>query len=188
MSTPDPTPESNPLCGADPLARALAKLRPVPAGVDTNRLLFEAGQVARDRELAFWRWVSIAQFALMATFACVAAVVLVKLASTPPQVQVVQVEVPPKPEPAPPRPAPDPAYAPAGGFVHAAPDPDALAEYLRVRHDVLAAGLGLLPDHKPRPTDPVSADELERSLNLPSGVFTVPQWQPRKPRSEPDSP
>ena len=91
------------------------------------------------------------------------------------------------PEPAPPpRPTPDPAYAPGGGFVHAAPDPDALAEYLRIRHDVLTAGLGLLPDHKPQPTAPVSADELERSLNLPPGVLAVPQWQPRKPRSEPE--
>ncbi|HET6574891.1 MAG TPA: hypothetical protein VFG68_14895 [Fimbriiglobus sp.] len=192
MTTPDPTPESNPLCGADPLARALAALRPGPAGVDTTRLLFEAGRVARDRELAFWRWVSIAQFALMATFGCVAAVVLVKLANTPPLVQVVYVEVPPKPEPAPPpRPAPDPdpGYAPASGFASAAPDPDALAEYLRVRQDVLTAGLGLLPDHQPRPTTaPASADELERSLNLPPGVLAVPQWQPRKPRTEPDVP
>ena len=189
--TNDPIPD-NPLCGADPLARALAKLRPAPPGMDTNRLLFEAGQVARDREVAFWRWASIAQFALMATFGCVAAVVLVKLANTPPLVQVIELEVPPKPEPAPPpriAPEPDPAYAPAGGFVHTTPDPDALAEYLRIRQDVLTAGLGLLPDHKPRPTPaPVNTDELERSLNLPPGVLAVPQWRRPKPAPEPDSP
>lgn len=193
MTQPDPTPESNPLCGADPLARALAKLRPAPAGVDADRLLFEAGRVARDRDVAFWRRVSLAQFALMATFGCVAVVLLVKLATTPPQVQIVrvEVEVPQKPEEAPPpRTAPQtpPAYPPAGGFAADAPDPAALAEYLRIRHDVLTAGLGLLPDHRPRPTPPVSADELERSLNLPRGVLAVPQWQPRKPRAEPDSP
>jgi hypothetical protein len=190
MSAPDPTPD-NPLCGGDPLARALAKLRPAPAGMDTNRLLFEAGQVARDRDVAFWRRVSLAQFALMATFGCVAAVLVVKLVTTPSsEVQIVYVEVPPTPEEAPPpRTAPEaPAYPPGGGFVKA-PDPDALAEYLRIRHDVLTAGLGLLPDHKPRPTVPVSADKLERELNLPPGVLAVPPWQPRKsPAPEPDGP
>jgi hypothetical protein len=191
MTTPEPTPESNPLCGADPLARALAKLRPAPAGMDANRLLFEAGQVARDRDVAFWRRVSLAQFALMATFGCVAAVLVVKLATTPPQVQIVRVEieVPQKPEEAPsPRIAPETpsVYPPAGGYAGKTPDPDALAEYLRIRHDVLTAGLGLLPDHKPRPTAPASADELERSLNLPPGVLAIPQWQPRKPRPEPE--
>jgi hypothetical protein len=194
MTRPDPTPESDPLCGGDPLARALAKLRPAPAGMDANRLLFEAGQVARDRDVAFWRRVSLAQFALMATFGCVAAVLVVKLVTTPPQVQIVrvEVEVPQKPEEAPPpRTAPQtpPAYPSAGGFVANAPDPDALAEYLRIRHDVLTAGLGLLPDHKSRPTaPPASADELERSLNLPSGVLAVPQWQRPKPKTEPDGP
>jgi hypothetical protein len=192
MTQPEPTPESNPLCGGDPLARALAKLRPVPAGMDTNRLLFEAGQVARDRDVAFWRRVSLAQFALMATFGCVAAVLVVKLVTTPPEVQIhYVVEVPQTPEEAPPPRAASeetPVYPPGGGFVAATPDPDALAEYLRIRQDVLTAGLGLLPDHKPRPAAPVSADELERSLNLPSGVLAVPQWQPRKPRSEPEEP
>ena len=128
MTTPEPTPESNPLCGADPLARALAKLRPAPAGMDANRLLFEAGQVARDRDVAFWRRVSLAQFALMATFGCVAAVLVVKLATTPPQVQIVRVEieVPQKPEEAPsPRIAPETpsVYPPAGGFAGNDPGP-----------------------------------------------------------------
>jgi hypothetical protein len=185
--TNDQNPD-NPLCGADPLARALAKLRPAPTGMDTNRLLFEAGQVARDRDVTFWRRVSLAQFALMATVGCVAAVLLVKLASTPPQIQVVHFTVQPPPEEIPPpRTAPEPpVYAPGNGFVGKAPDPDTLAEYLRVRHEVLTAGLGLLPDYKPRPADPVNPDELERSLNLPPGVLAIPQWQTRKPRPEPE--
>jgi hypothetical protein len=186
MTNPDPSPE-NPLCGADPLARALARLRPTPAGMDLNHLLFEAGRVARDREVAFWRWVSVAQFALMATFGCVAAVLIVQQTSTPPPVQVVrvEVEVPPKPEEAPPpRPVVEPAYVPSGPFAGTAPNPDAVAEYLRIRHDVLTAGLGLLPDHKPRPGGTTSTDELERSLDLPRGVFAIPQWQPRRPEPE----
>ncbi len=194
MTHPDPTPESNPLCGADPLARSLAKLRPAPAGVDANRLLFEAGRVARDRDVAFWRRASLAQFVLMVAFGCAATVFLVRQANTPPQVEYVRVEVPSEP-PAPPpdrpevaplpRTAPDlpPGYPPAGLIAadRTATDPDALAEYLRIRREVLTAGLGLLPDARPQPTAPVSTDELERSLGLPPKALGVPQWQPRKP-------
>jgi hypothetical protein len=195
--TNDQTPD-NPLCGADPLARALARLRPAPTGVDTNRLLFEAGQAARDRSVAVWRRAFLTLVVVLVAFGCLATVHLVRLdqldQTAAPQVveRIVYVERPAAdgPEPAPPpRVAPEPpAYPPAGGFAGKTPDPDALAEYLRIRQDVLTAGLGLLPDHKPRPADPVSADELERSLNLPRGVLAVPQWQPRKPRSEPDEP
>src|SRR5947208_1070626 len=94
MTHPEPTPEADPLCGGDPLARDLAKLRPAPAGVDVNRLLFEAGRVARDRDVAFWRRASLAQLVLLLAFGCAATVFLVYLANTPTPVEVVRIEVP----------------------------------------------------------------------------------------------
>jgi hypothetical protein len=67
------------------------------------------------------------------------------------------------------------------------PVPVDVAEYLRVRHEVLTAGLGLIPDHRPRSAPPVSPDELERSLNLPPGVLTAP-YLVRPSRPKPESP
>jgi hypothetical protein len=199
MTPPDPTPEPDPLCVGDPLARALAKLRPAPAAMDTNRLLFEAGRVARDRDVAFWRRVTLAQFVALFTFGCLAVIHLARLDALdrqagPPQVveRVVYLPPPAGPEVAPPpRPAPErhPAdYPPPAVFAQHGPDADALAEYLRVRQEVLTAGLGLLPDPGPRPAAPVSADELERSLNLPRGVLAAPHWRPYRPPTPPPDP
>lgn len=79
-----------------------------------------------------------------------------------------------------PRPAPA-AYPPAEQFAAHGPDPERLAEYLRVRREVLTAGLGLLPDARPRPAAPVNPAELEKSLGLPPGVLAAPQWRAGKP-------
>src|SRR5262249_25831922 len=99
MTHPEPTPDPNPLCGGDPLARALARLRPAPTPLDANRLLFEAGQVARDRDVALWRRLSLAQFVLLFAVGCVAAVYFAHLGATDgqsPRVQdrIVYVKLP----------------------------------------------------------------------------------------------
>jgi hypothetical protein len=67
------------------------------------------------------------------------------------------------------------------------PLPDNVSEYLRIRHEVLTAGLGLIPDHRPRSIPTVTPDELERSLNLPPGVLTAPYFV-RPPKPAPDLP
>ncbi len=42
MAVREPDPVTDPLCDGDPLARALAKLRPAQTGLDAQRLLFLA--------------------------------------------------------------------------------------------------------------------------------------------------
>ncbi len=209
MNPPEPTPDPDPLCDADPLARALAKLRPAPAGLDPQKLLFQAGQAARDRTVAFWRRAFLAQVAVLALIGCLGTVQFIRMAEiedrlTNPQVveRVVYVDRQPSqvpgpgeqvPEPAPPpRPAEEslpPGYQSTGPFARQGPDPDDLARYLRTRREVLTAGLGVLPDARPRPAAPVNPADLEKSLDLPPGVLAVPQWQPPKPpRLGPENP
>jgi hypothetical protein len=190
------THENDPLCDADPLARALAKLRPAPARVDARNLLFLAGQAARDRTVTFWRRAFMAQMVVLVVVGCLAVLHFVQLDAieqqAPPTVRerIVYVdrrtgERISKPEEAPP---PRPAssdYAPAPELAHQTPNAADLGEYLRVRREVLTAGLGLLPDTIRAPAAPASPAELERSLNLPPGVLTAPyRVPPPKPKTE----
>src|ERR1700752_26479 len=68
MAAREPDPVTDPLCDADPLARALAKLRPAQTGLDAQKLLFLAGQAERDRSVSFWRRVCVAQLAALVMF------------------------------------------------------------------------------------------------------------------------
>ena len=196
MPTPPPEPESNPLCGADPLARALARLQPAPAGVDGQKLLFLAGQAARDRTVALWRRLFLGQCVVLVAVGCAAVLHFTRLDAMDPGARSTnQTNVrPPSPAPPAPRDVPPPGpqeppeepsspSAPPAVYTKADAPPDDLAEYLRVRREVLTAGLGLLPDSKPRPAAPVSPAELERSLYLPPGVLTAPYRapEPKKP-------
>lgn len=187
---PTPEPESNPLCGADPLARALARLQPMPAGVDGQKLLFLAGQAARDRSVHLWQRLFLGQCVVLVAVGCAAVLHFARLDATEPASRDAnQPDVRPKAPSAPPRelPAPPPGEspeepsppsAPPAVFTKADAPPDDLAEYLRMRREVLTAGLGLLRDTKPQPAAPVSPAELEKSLYLPPGVLTAPYRAP----------
>jgi hypothetical protein len=188
--TPVPEPESNPLCGADPLARALARLQPAPAGVDGQKLLFLAGQAARDRAVALWRRLFAAQFVLLLAVGGAAVYYAQAGATVPADPGSRATNGTPTP-PVAKQPAPEPQETPEEPSTPSAPPvytkseakPDDLAEYLRTRREVLTAGLGLLPDTKPQPAAPVSPAELEKSLYLPPGVLTAPYRapEPKKP-------
>ena len=189
---PDSDPELSPLCDADPLARALAKLRPAPAAVDPARVAFLAGQASRAADAGFWKRAFAAQCALTGGLA--AALTWFVVTSTAPQARTVAQPTPvpkvapPAPEPAPPpRAAPEPYPEPVE--LTAAPAPantDELGEYLRVRREVLAAGLGVLPQATARPLPPVSPTELEKSLQLPPGVLAYPLATPPRPKAPPE--
>jgi hypothetical protein len=58
MNTPNNNPP-NPPNAPDPLAVALSKLDPAPHGFEWNQLMFAAGQASKQRELNFWRIVSL---------------------------------------------------------------------------------------------------------------------------------
>ena len=196
MPTPPPEPDANPLCGADPLARALARLQPAPAGVDGQKLLFLAGQAARDRTVALWRRLFLGQCVVLVAVGCAAVLHFARLdAMDRDDRSTNKVEArPPSPAPAPqdlPPPAPEgtseepPAPPVPPVYTKSDAPPDDLADYLRTRREVLTAGLGLLPDTKPQPAAPVSPSELERSLYLPPGVLTAPYRAP-EPKKTPE--
>ncbi|MGL4422206.1 MAG: hypothetical protein ACRCZF_16170 [Gemmataceae bacterium] len=51
--------------GTDPLARALAKLEPQPAGLNREALLFAAGRAATNDSLRFWKRLCLVQAMLV---------------------------------------------------------------------------------------------------------------------------
>lgn len=146
LNRPPPAP------GPDPLAAALAELRPAPPALNRDRLMFAAG-AASQRPVARL-WMLTAGFLAAMGFA---AGIYVRPAT------VVYVETPPSAGP-PARPAETPPSA-VEPFVprpeersyprDLKPEPadrDA-ARWLRLRNDVLAGGLGTLPDAG-RPSGP----------------------------------
>jgi hypothetical protein len=186
-SRPPLTPDVGP---TDPLARALAALRPAHPGLDERVLLYRAGQAAAGRELSMWRWVVALQFGLLLLVGGGAAVLFARLDAldrmTPaPVAQPAPGRVPdprpPGPEAAPP-PPPAPSPTPAAEFAGPGVVVDELADYLRQRREVMTAGLGVLPDTGPRPANRTGVAEVEMSLGLPPGVLAAP-YRPNPPKS-----
>ncbi len=186
---PDTEPEMNELCDGDPLARALARLKPAPTMLGGTQLIYLAGQAARERAVAFWRRLFVAQSAVLvavvgtSTFYFLAAS---KRESQPPQVveRTIVQPVPVIPEDAPMPRTVEPVSGPSGEqylSYRPAGNRDDLLEYLRIRHEVLTAGLGVLPGANAAPSRPVSFGELEKSLNLPPGVLAAPYRVPPPP-------
>jgi len=184
---PDSDPEVNELCDGDPLARALAKLQPMPTALGGTQLIYLAGQAARERTVAFWRRAFLAQTAVLAAVGGFAAWQFLQPAQTNERQQLVYREADkPLVEEAPMPRDSEPLSGPSGEFHigHRPPGQrDDLAEYLRIRKEVMTAGLGLLPDAKSATTRPVNPTEFEKSLNLPPGVLTAPYRLP--PPAEP---
>lgn len=180
---PEDRPPMTEICDADPLAKALAKLRPAGVTVDVSALLYQAGQASREGSVRFWKracaiTVGLAACALVAVYSSSSG----PTTTSVPQEQApesrgfsVQLRAPnaeatrlsePKAEP-----------EPAGR-----PEMDELGEYLRVQREVLAVGLDALPTHAPQTSTPtLSAADLGRTWNLPPEVLAAPYFQlPKK--------
>jgi hypothetical protein len=169
----------------DPLAAALARLRPAPAAVEKPAFLFRAGQASRDAVVRRWQAV-----AALTTLALVASLgygyvrfteLLHQLETTHAQLrEVAAASAPidpstlPASTPAPvfevpaaaPTPEPTPYYEPD-------PTPEELAVALRQRNEILTAGLTLLP-----PAAPPSGTVIRHHGG---GVLAVPPHEPKKP-------
>jgi hypothetical protein len=63
-------------------------------------------------------------------------------------------------------------------------DPGERVRGLRLRNDILTAGLGMIPSTaRPEATGHATLAELERSLGLPAGTFAVPVYD-QKPKQD----
>lgn len=77
---------------------------------------------------------------------------------------------------------PTPQPPPRSGEGEKTASPRDVAAALRLRRDILTAGLGLIPDARPAiPDTPSPSGEWDRHWGLPSGVLTTPKIEPRKP-------
>lgn len=196
MSDPRLPPDDpdGPLCGGDPLARALARLAPAPADLATPAFLFAAGRAAEGRRVAFWQRLCLGQTALGCAGAALVAAWAASPADRPGErvpvsgvvaVSPAGVELAPSPrEVFPPSTVP---VEPTGFAVKPTGDEPTLEErirWLRLRNDVLAAGLTMLPEAVPPPRPP---DGFEDLPVLGRGVFaTPPRPTPPPPVPEDD--
>lgn len=196
------------LCGGDPLARALARLAPAPTGLATPAFLFEAGRASQAPAVTFWRRVCLGQTALVG---CGAVLLAVWGATPGPPHELASRAAAPTPEKlrdttradaratapqaAESAPPPREVLTPLGGTAEATgfavrtpadePSVEERARWLRLRNDVLAGGLGVLPT--PAPVQGIPADlGGPRYPGLRHGVFASPPVTPRpKPAPEP---
>lgn len=168
--------------GIDPLVLALSALKPATPTLDVQRLTYLAGQASRTPILTFWRVVAGLQTLML--FVAIG-MMLWQDSAAPQQAlpatnNVSAPAAPVRSEPfeapkvypnTPPR---ESQPAPTGEFAgDSEMDADDLGRYLRIRREVLTAGLGLLPEEALPPRIP-AAEEFERSLQLPPGVLAVP--------------
>ncbi len=167
----------------DPLAAALAKLRPAAAAAEKPAFLFRAGQASRDAVVRRWQAVTLlAAVALVASWAYG----YVRYAELQQRAATVEARAPESTTalpPAPPTPArplvftvPDATVPPTPPYYDPDPTPQELADALQLRRDILTAGLTLLPPSRP----PVATAGDLRHI-LPGGVFTTPRHEPKKP-------
>jgi hypothetical protein len=191
----DENPELNPLCGGDPLARQLAVLQPLPAGLDRDRLLYAAGAAARDRDVLFWRRLFLGQCAVLCTAVGVGVVAFDRPSSSPADPPMARapepsnsIAPPAKPDTAPqPRTNDEDLSIPTGpgpGFARVPDETESgsNAKWLSFRADLYASGLGILPTtHAPPPRSDVAAlENLEKFLHMPAGVFASPYAFPKR--------
>jgi len=169
---------------ADPLAAALAKLRPAPAAAEKPAFLFRAGQASRDGVVRRWKAAALlAGVALVGSWAYgfVRYSELHDRAATAEahaQELTALLAGPPAPPPSAPTPAPPvfavPAAAPTPEpmpYYEPDPTPEELAAALRQWNEILTAGLTLLP--AARPPDRPAPNDIRHLL--PGGVFAAPR-------------
>lgn len=179
--TPGPEP-------TDPLAAALARLRPAPAAAEKPAFLFRAGQASRDAVARRWQVVAaVAAVALVGSwvYGAIRFSELQRRAATA-EAKLQEVAAAPvspvtPPAPAVPRafPVPDAPSMPVPPSYESDPTPEELADALRQRNEILTAGLTLLPKAVP----PTGNDRREP---LPGGVFATPRLEPTKPHPDDD--
>jgi hypothetical protein len=152
----------------------LARLQPLPGGLNRDELLFRAGQVSVRRRAWFWPAAS----ASMTAVAAVLAVMLLVRPEPRPVERIVVVERPAPPAPETPSPRPE-----EGHFVHHDEDRGAVqADYLRLRDQVVRWGADALPSPPPAPPFGPAPDAMlelrERDLSWPSWLGRPRTRQP----------
>lgn len=176
MSAPnDPDPLTGGVCTGDPLAKALSHLEPMPAPLSRDALMFAAGAAGRDRDVAFWKRIVYGQ----ATAACLLVGVGLAVNALPDAAPGGRGGNPfdgpaakntSAPAPVPPTPTPTPEAVAVAPPRDVGPDTAKMAKYLQLRADVLAGGIGVLPNPN-APAGAVDVGTLEDSLQLPRGTF-----------------
>ena len=137
------------------LETVLLRLKPAPAGIARDRLMFEAGRRSAPGRL--WPW---ATAALALVSAALGATLVLRPAPPP----VVRVEYVDRPVAPPSVPAPEPAEQ--------SPAP-AAADYFRLREQLLSRGLDGLP--APPPAPPARPPQtLDQILSGPEYAFPAP--------------
>jgi hypothetical protein len=139
---------------------ALARLQPMPDGINLARLLFQAGRLSTPRRNWVWPCLIAASMMLAAMLGGVL------LFHPPPQPaeRIVQVFVPSPSPPAEEHKQP----APAIDEMLDAPQPAGEGDYLQLRRAVLAEGVDALPPPTPWPAV-APADVADPLLDLPRG-------------------
>jgi hypothetical protein len=165
-----------PLCEGNPLARELARLVPAAPGFQRDALLFAAGAAARQAAVARWRIATVLAVAL--AVGAWGYVSLEPAAIAPPSRSNETVTSG--------RPSEPPAVAttPESTAPESAPlivtfaeeaDPGDRIRGLKLRKDILSAGLGVIPSTtRPEFVATGSLSDLEKALGLPAGTFAVP--------------
>ncbi len=139
---------------------ALARLTPMPEGIDIAQLLFRAGQLSAPRRS--WAWPCAAAASMLLAIALGSVLVLRPVPQ--PAERIVEVLVPAPTRPAEPPERPIPA-------TDETPDTHPLVgdgDYLQLRRAVLAQGLDALPPPTPWPAV-APMDHTENLLDLPRG-------------------
>lgn len=137
---------------------ALARLTPMPDGINLARLLFQAGQLSAPRRSWVWPCTTTASMILALALG---SVLLFRPAPQPPE-RIVQVFVPPptQPDSQPEQPIPSAVEMPD------MQRPAANGDYLLLRREVLAHGLDALPPPTPW-SEAAPSDDAETPLDLP---------------------
>ena len=210
MTSPDMPPPRR-----SPFEWSLAALRPADSDAERPSFMFKAGQASRDGTVRFWRVIAVGCLAALTGCAGMAfwmvteareqlALAEAKVASLPRGDQ----EKNPSPQPPLPKgegenctssgefdssPPPSPASTvskrpwesgPGGeGF---STTPREIAAALRLRRDILTAGLGMIPDGKPGPFQQVPESVEPSGWPTPGTVFATPPVTPKKPITPPE--
>jgi hypothetical protein len=147
---------------------ALARMTPMPEGINIARLLFQAGRLSAPRRSWAWPCATAASMMLAATLG----LVLVVRPTPQPAERIVTVFVP---SPTPPAHQPElslpstgetPVPVPQPSLATDTEQPPSEGDYLQIRRAILAKGLDALPPPKPWPAA-MPAEDTDTLLDMP---------------------